>query len=89
MYMSYCKFEGTLDELKVCLNDVDEHVSGEAEDEVSDEEIRHFRNMVEYFVGWLNDQALLDEDGCLDYDELDKVCEAMEQSYQEEEEEDE
>ena len=77
MYMSYCRFEGTLDELRVCLNDVDEHVNGEAEYEVSDREINQFRNMIEYFVGWLNDQALLDEDGCLDYDELDQVCEAM------------
>ena len=77
MYMSYCRFEGTSGALRACLNDVDEHVNGEAEYEVSDREIRHFRNMVEFFVGWLNDQALLDEDGCLDYDELDQICEAM------------
>lgn len=87
MYMSYCRFEGTSAELRACLSDVDEHVNGEAEYEVSDREINQFRNMVEYFVGWLNDQCLLDEDGDLNYDELEQVCEAMKRTCREEEEE--
>ena len=87
MYMSYCRFEGTHDELRACLADVDEHVNEEAGEKVSDREIQHFRNMIEYFVGWLNDQALLDEDGCLNYEELDQVCEAMGKAYGEEDEE--
>ena len=77
MYMSYCRFEGTDDELQACLNDVDEHVNGEAREAVSDSEIRHFRSMVENFTSWLLDMNLLDEDGCLDEDALDEICEAM------------
>lgn len=87
MYMSYCRFEGTYAELRTCLNDVEEHVNQEAEYEVSDEEIQNFRNMVEYFHDFLCNMELLDEDGNLDIDALDEVCEAMTKSYDEEEEE--
>lgn len=87
MYMSYCRFEGTYAELRTCLNDVEEHVNQEAEYEVSDEEIQNFRNMVEYFHDFLCNMELLDEDGNLDIDALDEVCEAMAKSYDEEEEE--
>lgn len=86
MYMSYCRFEGTHQELRACLCDVEEHVNEEAQYEVSDREINQFRNMVEYFVGWLNDMALLDEDGDIDQDALDQVCEALAKKYEEEEE---
>jgi soluble cytochrome b562 len=86
MYMSYCRFEGTRNELRACLSDVEEHVNEEAEYEVSDSEINHFRNMVEEFVGWLNDMALLDEDGEIDRDALEQVCKAMAKSYGQEEE---
>ena len=86
MYMSYCRFEGTHQELKACLSDVEEHVNEEAEYEVSDREINHFRSMVEDFVGWLNDMALLDEDGDIDRDALDQVCETMAKRYEQEEE---
>lgn len=85
-YMSYCRYEGTYSELRVCLNDVEEHVNEEAEYEVSDHEIQHFRNMVEYFHDFLCNMELLDEDGNLDMDALDTVCEAMAKSYGEEEE---
>ena len=86
MYMSYCRFEGTRHELRACLSDVEEHVNEEAEYEVSDSEINHFRFMVEDFVGWLNDMALLDEDGEIDQDALEQVCKAMAKSYGQEEE---
>ena len=77
MYMSYCRFEGTDAELRACLNDVDKHVNGEAEYAVSDSEIHHFRRMVDNFAAWICDMNLLDEDGCLDEDVLDEICEAM------------
>jgi hypothetical protein len=86
MYMSYCRFEGTRHELRACLSDVEDHVNEEAEYEVSDSEINHFRIMVEAFVGWLNDMALLDEDGKIDRDALEQVCKAMAKSYGQEEE---
>lgn len=85
-YMSYCRYEGTYSELRACLNDVEEHVNEEAEYEVSDHEIQHFRNMVEYFHDFLCNMELLDEDGNLDDDALDAVCEAMAKSYEQEEE---
>ena len=86
MYMSYCRYEGTYSELRACLNDVEEHVNQYAEYKVSDREIQHFRNMVELFHEFLCEQELLDEDGNLNWDEVDKVCAAMAKSYDEEEE---
>lgn len=77
MYMSYCRYSGTAQELRVCLNDVEEHVNGEAEDAVSDGEIDSFVGMVEMFHGWLLDMGLLKDDGELDRDELDNVCSRM------------
>ena len=88
MYMSYCRFEGTAAELRACLGDVEEHINEEAEYEVSDREIRSFRSMVEDFVNFLNENELLDEDGELNEDELDRVCELMKQTAKDEEEED-
>lgn len=87
MYMSYCRYEGTYSELRACLNDAEEHVNQYAEYKVSDREIQHFRNMVELFHEFLCEQGLLDADGNLDRDEIDKVCAAMAKSYAEEEEE--
>ena len=49
MYMSYCRFEGTLAELRACMSEVYDHVNEEAEYEVSDREINYFRQMVEIF----------------------------------------
>lgn len=85
-YMSYCRYEGTYSELRACLNDVEEHINEEAEYEVSDREIQWFRNMVELFHEFLCEQELMDEDGNLDNEALDRVCEAMTKSYDEEEE---
>ena len=81
MYMSYCKYEGTYYELSHCLRDAEEHINEEAEYEVSEGEIQHFRNMVELFSEFLHDNELLDEDGNLDYYALDKACEAMSKSH--------
>lgn len=77
MYMSYCRHEGTLSELRAVLSDATEHINGEAEDEVSDREIHCFRKLVSEFCDWLSDNELLDEDGYLDDDRLDEICEAM------------
>lgn len=87
MYMSYCRYEGTYSELRACLNDAEEHINEYAEYEVSDREIQHFRNMIELFHEFLCEQELMDEDGNLDWDAIDKVCEAMRKSYDEEDEE--
>ena len=61
MYMSYCRFEGTLAEMRACMQDVEDHANGEAGEAVSDREIRSFRNMVDEFVGFLRDMAILDD----------------------------
>ena len=86
MYMSYCRFEGTSMELAACLREVDDHVNGEAEHEVSEREIQHFKNMVFNFVDFLHDNCLLDEDGDVDRNELEKVCELMAKSWDVDEE---
>ena len=77
MYMSYCRFEGTLAEMRACMQDVEDHANGEAGEAVSDREIRSFRNMVNEFVGFLRDMAILDDEGYVDEDELNAVCESM------------
>ena len=85
--MSYCRQENTYLALREALSDVEEHMNEEAEYEISDREIQNFRNMVEYFHDFLCNQELLDEDGNLDDEALDRVCEAMAKSYDEEDEE--
>lgn len=86
MYMSYCRFEGTLAEMRACIGSVEEHVNEEAEYEVSEREIDCFRKMVQEFAGWLYDMELLDENGELDETELDNVCESMARGYAKEDE---
>lgn len=87
MYMSYCRFEGTRSELNACLADVEEHAYEEAEYEVSDREINHFRQMVEHFYGWMVDMGLIDFNGELDRETLNDICEKMGKSYAEDPEE--
>lgn len=81
-YMSYCRFEGTRHELSICLNEVQEHIDEAAEYEVSRNEIEHFKNMVQNFVWFLQDNLLLDEEGNLDEEELENVCEKMAKSFE-------
>lgn len=77
MYMSYCRFEGTRAELNACLGVVEKHVNGEAEYPVSENEIANFQYMVKDFVTWLHDMALLDDEGYLDEDALNDICDSM------------
>ena len=85
MYMSYCRHEGTHQELKACLADVDEHIMEDAEYETSEDEVEHFRDMVMDFFGWMHDNELITDDGELDEDQLDGICQAMRKAYSEEE----
>lgn len=87
MYMSYCRFEGTRQELNACLSDVEEHAREEAEYPISYTEIDHFRSMVKTFYDWLVDYGLIDFSGELDDEQLNYICEKMAKSYTEEEEE--
>ena len=77
MYMSYCRYEGTLNELRACLDDVQGHIDGAAEYEVSDHETRQFAQMVKEFVWFLQDAELIDDHGELDNDKLEEICELM------------
>lgn len=80
-YMSYCRFEGTRHEFSICLNEVQEHIDEAAEYEVSGHEIEHFKNMVQNFVWFLQDNLLLDEEGNLNEEELESICEKMAKSF--------
>ena len=84
MYMSYCRFEGTRRELAACLGEVEDHINMEAKYEVSEQEINHFRRTVKMFVEFLQEQELLNEEGELDKEVLDRVCESMAHGYEEE-----
>lgn len=46
MYMDYCKFRGTLEELRVCIADVEARMSHDKRYAVSEEEINEFKEMV-------------------------------------------
>lgn len=81
MYMSYCRFEGTRQELRACINEVENHIYEEAEYEVSDNEIREFKQMVKDFYNFMADMELLDENGELDENVLDEISEKMALSF--------
>ena len=76
--MSYCRFEGTRRELAACLEEAQLHADGNEVYAVSKEEIEEFRSMMEEIVDFLHVNELLDEDGHLDVDALDLLCEQME-----------
>ena len=79
MYMSYCRFEGTRQELGVCLDTVYEHINEEAEYRVSENEIANFRQMVKDFYEFLYQTEILDDDGELDEEMLESICDKMEE----------
>ena len=83
MYMNYCKFEGTLAELNVCIADVEAHVNEDAQYPVSAREIDCFRLLVETVANFLADAELLGEYGEIDINRLDEICEAMSRGYEE------
>ena len=84
MYMSYCRFEGTLAELRACMGEVYDHFNEEAEYEVSSREIDCFRQMVEEFNTFMVDLGLVDSYGDIDNAALGQLCEKMAQSNMEE-----
>ena len=86
-YMSYCRFEGTYQELKTCMNTVEEHEREEAEYPVSENEVGFFRRIVEEFHYWMQEMEILLDDGELDYETLDRICEAMRKGCEPQEEE--
>lgn len=77
MYMSYCRFEGTLNELRACIADVEDHIYDESEEPVSSREVEKFEVMVTEFYDWLNDMCLIDEMGELDTKELKAIAKKM------------
>ena len=85
MYMSYCRQEGTFAELRCALEDVQEHIFGEAEYSISDREIRAFKEMVVFFTDFLKENCILDDKGEIDERILDETCEAMSRSVEDDE----
>lgn len=83
MYMSYCRFEGTRAELNACMDVVQMHYNEEAEYEVSDKEITEFKKMIYEVVDFLQNTEIIDDEGEIDNEQLDRVCEMMGKSYEE------
>ena len=81
MYMSYCRYEGTRYELNACIGDAREHYYEEAEYEVCENEIDNFRQLIHNFVEFLGETEILDENGEINEDKLDEVCETMRHRY--------
>lgn len=84
MYMNYCRYEGTRQELNVCFRDIEEHVNGNAAYEVSEHEIYHFKKMIVEMHNFMFEMDLLDRYGDLDEDRLEEIAEKMAVSYCEE-----
>ena len=76
--------EGTKMELAACLRDAEDHVNGDAEYAVSEREIDCFEAMVEMFFEWMQDMALVTDEGELDREALQDVCVAMSRANEEE-----
>lgn len=76
-YMSYCRYEGTYQELRICLDNAEEHINGEAEYEVSESEIEFFHRMVTEFTDWMKENGILDDDVEIDEESLGNICSAM------------
>ena len=85
MYMSYCRNEGALAEMRACLDNAQLHACQEAEHEVSEREIGCFKTMVTEFYNWIINMELVDEYGELDEDALNQLCEDMRHGYTEDE----
>lgn len=76
MYMRYCMFEGTLNELRACMGEVETCIYDEDET-VSSREAEKFEVMVTELYDWLNDMCLLDQSGDLDTDVLKEISKNM------------
>ena len=83
MYMSYCRNEGTLAELRCVMSDVEAHINEEAEYSVSEREIDKFKSVVSEFYDFLCETELLDCNGEIDNEVLDIICEKMRHGYNE------
>jgi hypothetical protein len=62
---------------------VHEHYNEEAEYEVSDREITEFNKMIYEVVDFLQNTEIIDDEGEIDHEQLDRVCEMMGQAYEE------
>lgn len=75
-YMSYCRFEGTLHEMRICFSDVEEHIEGCAEYRVSEDEIGWFERMVHEMFEFLEDNGIV-ENGEINEETLEQICKDM------------
>lgn len=84
MYMSYCRFEGTRQELGSCMGVVIDHINEESQYAVSDREILMFKCLVRDFVEFLQESEILDEHGEIDETVLELVSDKMAEGHGEE-----
>lgn len=85
-YMSYCRQQGTFEELKQSLYDVEQYINGNADEAMSDREIESFRKMVFWFVDFLNEQELIDCTGDVDISVLECICDSLRMERKDDEE---
>ena len=83
MYMSYCRIEGTLHEMRAVISDVEDHVYEEAPYPVSGSEITAFENLMHDVFNFLEDMGLIDyEHEWFDRERLEEICSMMEKGYE-------
>ena len=78
MYMSYCRIEGTLNEMRAVIGEVEDHVYQEECSPVSGREISAFENLMHEIFDFLEDMELIDyEHEWLDRERLEEICNMM------------
>ena len=70
--MNYCRFENTSRDLRDCLTAIENR-----EKDLSNNEAKAMRSMIERFVCFLNQESLLDIDGEVDQEQLDEIIKEM------------
>ena len=77
VFMSYCRFEGANRAIQEALGDaqnsIDSYYCNNIYEAKSDREVEKLECMIGYFVDWLHENDLLDDEGYIDDDNLYKV----------------
>lgn len=72
-FMSYCRQEGAYIAMSEALDQIEEY-RNDPDMEMSDSEVRSFKNNIHIIYDWMNDMCLIDGEGEFDECELDNIC---------------
>lgn len=78
MYMSYCRNEGTYQEITACLDAVQERLDDVTCEQMSQKEAHYFVEIIRAVHYFLIENDLVDEFGDLDEDKLEEMQNILE-----------